>query len=147
MSWGLDKSVDAIINLSTQTTVNNRSSKYNKQVNYNLYNSSFEEKDFETFTDSELGGASVDGIAKAGPNIPEHLGLKVGELICCLDAIIKRRTVSSLPDERIIGICHDRLTASNAPFIASGLILCLVLNGLPSTIINGTLPVFRNLEH
>ena len=42
----------------------------------------FEEKDFETFPDYELGGASVDGIAKAGPNIPEHLGLKVGELIC-----------------------------------------------------------------
>lgn len=41
------QSVDAIINLSTQTLQNNRSSKYNKQVNYNLYNSIFDEKDFD----------------------------------------------------------------------------------------------------
>ena len=40
-------SVDAIINLSSQTISNNRSSKYNKQVNYNLYNSIFEETDFD----------------------------------------------------------------------------------------------------
>jgi len=41
------QSVDAIINLSTQTLQNNRSSKYNKQVNYNLYNSIFDERDFD----------------------------------------------------------------------------------------------------
>jgi len=39
-------SVDAIINLSSQTLQNNRSSKFNKQINYNLYNSIFNEKDF-----------------------------------------------------------------------------------------------------
>lgn len=44
--WG-KQSVDAIINLSSQTTSNNRSSKYNKQVNYNLYNSIFSESDFD----------------------------------------------------------------------------------------------------
>lgn len=42
-----EASVDAIINLSSQTLNNNRSSKYNKQVNYNLYNSIFEEEDFD----------------------------------------------------------------------------------------------------
>lgn len=40
-------SVDAIINLSSQTINNNRSSKYNKQTNYNLYNSIFSERDFD----------------------------------------------------------------------------------------------------
>lgn len=42
-----EASVDAIINLSSQTLSNNRSSKYSKQVNYNLYNSIFEEGDFD----------------------------------------------------------------------------------------------------
>jgi hypothetical protein len=40
------QSVDAIINMSSQTTTNNRSSKYDKQVNYNLYNSIFKDSDF-----------------------------------------------------------------------------------------------------
>lgn len=44
--WG-EQSVDAIINLSSQTLTNNRSSKYNKQINYDLYNSIFQEKDFD----------------------------------------------------------------------------------------------------
>jgi len=43
--WKKD-SVDAIVNLSSQTTNNNRSSKFNKQTNYNLYNSIFNESDF-----------------------------------------------------------------------------------------------------
>jgi hypothetical protein len=42
-----EASVDAIINLSSQTLSDNRSSKYTKQVNYNLYNSIFETKDFD----------------------------------------------------------------------------------------------------
>ena len=42
-----EQSVDAIINLSSQTLTNNRSSKYNKQTNYNLYNSIFKERDFD----------------------------------------------------------------------------------------------------
>ena len=45
-SWR-EQSVDAIVNISSQTLQDNRSSKYNKQVNYNLYNSIFEERDFD----------------------------------------------------------------------------------------------------
>jgi len=49
----------------------------------------FVEKGFEKFPNYENGGASVDGIAKAGPNIPKRLGLKVDEEIvlelkCCV---------------------------------------------------------------
>lgn len=41
-----EQCVDAIINLSAQTVNNNRTPKYTKQVNYNLYNSIFDENDF-----------------------------------------------------------------------------------------------------
>lgn len=51
--------------------------------------SDFEELGFEQFPTYENGGASVDGVAKAGLNIPKRLGLKVGEKVvletkCCV---------------------------------------------------------------
>lgn len=43
--------VDAIISMGTATYYNNRTTRYNKQVNYNLVNSIFDEKDFLYVTD------------------------------------------------------------------------------------------------
>lgn len=44
-------SINAIISMGTATYYNNRTTKYNKQVNYNLVNSIFDEKDFLYITD------------------------------------------------------------------------------------------------
>jgi hypothetical protein len=44
--WGKN-CIDAIIGMSELSTYNGRSSKYRKQVNYNLVNSIFDEKDFD----------------------------------------------------------------------------------------------------
>ena len=43
--------VDAIVSLSNVTYYNNRTSSYNKQINYNIVNSIFDEKDFLYVTD------------------------------------------------------------------------------------------------